>query len=208
MVCLQCAFSHMCSCNTHTHPQRGPSGTPRKTGCSKPGGGGKIRQGGQAGAQGLDRDTEAGPGIRATGWDQGFSVTRQLAPSLAHPEHWVPPRALPECVGAYTEVHSHFIRHSPNLDSPQAHQQANVVYPRSGILLDHEKGQATGTRTGTEEPQRHHAERRKPDTGENVLHGSTHTKCKSRRKGHERTSRGDGNGLCLDLGGGDRGPYT
>lgn len=48
MVCLECTFSHMCSCNTHTltHTPKGPSGTPRKTGCSRSAGGGKSGRAG------------------------------------------------------------------------------------------------------------------------------------------------------------------
>lgn len=208
MVCLECAFSHTCPCNTHTHTHAPPAGSQwnaPENWLLWASGWGKIRQGGRAGARGLDRDTEAGPGIRATGWDQEVCVTRQPAPSLAHPECCPPPRALPEHAGAHAEAHSNLIHHRPHLDSPQAPRQASVVYPRSGILLDNEKGRATDTRTGSEESPRHHAARKKPGAGENVSHGSTHTEFKSRRRGRERTSRGDGNGLRLDPGGGGGG---
>lgn len=224
MVCLECAFSHTCPCNTHTHthPQQGPSGTPRKTGCSGPAGGGKSGRAGELEPEvwtGTPRQVQASRPQAGTRRSVSHVSQRQVWPTRNAAPHpglsrstraptrrpTPPPRALPERVGAHAEAHSNLIHHRPHLDSPQAPRQASVVYPRSGILLDNEKGRATDTRTGSEESPRHHAARKKPGAGENVSHGSTHTEFKSRRRGRERTSRGDGNGLRLDPGGGGGG---
>lgn len=225
MVCLECAFSHTCPCNTHTHTR-----TPRRDPVERPG---KLAALGQRVAENqagrASWSPRSGQGHRGRSRHPGHrlgpgGLCHMSASAKSGPPGMLPPtpgspgargrprggpppppRALPERVGAHTEAHSNLIHHRPHLDSPQAPRQASVVYPRSGILLDNEKGRATDTRTGSEESPRHHAARKKPGAGENVSHGSTHTEFKSRRRGRERTSRGDGNGLRLDPGGGGGG---